>query len=66
MCLEREIGVVAHCQHSRRSHTLLAKLSHSENVSGGERTPTSSPSLSLVSPDLWRFYFCTLRQHFFS
>lgn len=37
MCLEREIGVEDHCQHSRRSHThTQPKLPCSENVSGGE------------------------------
>lgn len=39
MCLEREIGVEAHCQHSRRSHTLSVKPPCSENVSGVESMP---------------------------
>lgn len=34
VCLEREIGVEDHCQHSRRSHT-QPKLPFSENASGG-------------------------------
>lgn len=60
MCLEseREIGVEAHCQHSRGSHILSAKPPCSENVSGGERTPALPRpvfSLSLIHWICWVF-----------